>query len=76
MRPNTILMNFRLPITLKDDFEQICQTNNISMTTQLNLIIRSFVDEHTSVNDQPRSHDTETVTRKVQVIRKDWSHHR
>lgn len=49
MRPNTILMNFRLPISLKDDFDQICQIKNISMSTQLNLFIREFVGEEKDI---------------------------
>ena len=49
MRPNTILMNFRLPISLKDNFDQICQIKNISMSTQLNLFIRDFVDNEIDI---------------------------
>ena len=49
MRPNTILMNFRLPIALKDNFDQICQVKNISMSTQLNLLIREFVDNEIDI---------------------------
>jgi len=44
MRPNTILMNFRLPIPIKGSFDQICQVKNISMSTQLNLLIREFIN--------------------------------
>ncbi len=48
MRPNTALMNFRLPKTLKYDFEQICQVNNILMTTQLNLLISDHIKNNSS----------------------------
>lgn len=42
-------MNFRLPISLKDNFDQICQVKNISMSTQLNLFIREFVDNEIDI---------------------------
>ena len=44
----SILMNFRLPKTLKTDFQAICQQQHISMTARLNLMVRDFVDSETS----------------------------
>lgn len=59
MRPNTILMNFRLPTPLKDDFDQICQVKNISMSTQLNLFIQEFVKDEKDIT--PDTHLNEFI---------------
>jgi len=75
MRPNTTLMNFRLPITLKDDFELICQQNNISMTTQLNLLIKAYNDKSSPTITSTNKQCEQTTTRASRMIAKDWSHH-
>lgn len=43
MEPNTILMNFRLPNQLKSQFQSICQSQNVSMTSRLNILLLEFV---------------------------------
>lgn len=40
----SILMNFRIPTTLKANFQAICQQQHISMTARLNLMVREFVE--------------------------------
>lgn len=38
-----ILFNFRVPIYLKTSFEKSCSRRNVSMTSQLNILIHDFV---------------------------------
>ena len=42
---DTVLMNFRVPIHLKDTFDQICKFNHQSKTSVLLMLIRDFVEE-------------------------------
>lgn len=44
---DTTLMNFRIPVELKDQFNQICEYKNINMSYQLKLLIKSFIDKET-----------------------------
>lgn len=49
MKSNIILMNFKLPIDLKAQFKNCCESEYISMSTVLNLLIREYIDKfHTS----------------------------
>ena len=43
----TRLMNFRIPVDLKDQFNQICEYKNSKMSYQLKKLIRSFIDKET-----------------------------
>lgn len=43
----TRLMNFRIPVDLKDQFNQICEYKNTKMSYQLKLLIKSFIDKET-----------------------------
>lgn len=69
MRPNTILMNFRLPIPIKSSFEQICQVRNISMSTQLNLLIRKFIDAE---NDNVLEVQAKAVLHESEAPLENW----
>ncbi len=40
-----ILFNFRTPVQLKDAFEKSCSRKNVSMTSQLNILIHQFLIE-------------------------------
>ena len=42
---DTVLMNFRIPIHLKDAFDQVCKFNHQSKTSVLLMLIRDFVEE-------------------------------
>lgn len=52
-----ILFNFRTPVQLKDAFEKSCSRKNVSMTSQLNILIHQFLIEdqnqskHLNVNN-------------------------
>ncbi len=39
------LMNFRIPVDLKDQFNEICEYKNIKMSFQLKQLIRSFINK-------------------------------
>ena len=41
----TRLMNFRIPVDLKDQFNQICEYKNTKMSYQLKKLIKSFIDK-------------------------------
>lgn len=43
MDDSTTLLNFRLPATLKDTFEDTCKIRNVSMTSQLILLIEEHI---------------------------------
>lgn len=45
-----ILFNFRTPVELKEAFEKSCSSRNVSMTSQLNILIHHFL-----VEDQQKS---------------------
>jgi len=42
--PNDAPMYFRLPETLKEDFDHICRADRMTMTSTLNTFIRGFVE--------------------------------
>jgi len=42
---NTTLVNFRMPITLKETFDKVCQFKTTNKTTVLVDYIKSFIDE-------------------------------
>jgi hypothetical protein len=73
MRPNTTLMNFRLPIILKHEFKQRCQVNNISMSTQLNLLIQEF-NKHN--HPETLTNDENINTSSSRMIAENWDHHK
>lgn len=58
----TRLMNFRIPVELKDQFNQICEHKNINMSYQLKLLIKSFIDK-----------ETKKQVKKLQKTRNTWS---
>lgn len=37
--PESVLFNFRIPSRLKTSFEKACSRKNVSMTSQLNILI-------------------------------------
>ena len=42
---NTTLVNFRIPITLKETFDKVCQFKTTNKTTVLVDYIKSFIDD-------------------------------
>ena len=49
----TVLVNYRIPVSLKRDFEDACRRLNMPMTAQINLLIRQFVREQKREQQQP-----------------------
>jgi antitoxin component of RelBE/YafQ-DinJ toxin-antitoxin module len=41
--PN-VLVNFRIPVSLKNEFEEACKRLHMPMTAQANLLMREFVN--------------------------------
>lgn len=52
----SILFNFRIPVRLKERFERACNRKNVSMTSQLNILI----SDHISADQEQyeRVHET------------------
>jgi antitoxin component of RelBE/YafQ-DinJ toxin-antitoxin module len=40
-----VLLNFRIPATLKSTFDHMCKYRNVSMTSQLNILIREHINK-------------------------------
>ena len=50
---NTTLVNFRIPITLKETFDKVCQFKTTNKTTVLVDYIKSFIDdEYPNIENQ------------------------
>ena len=49
----TRLMNFRIPVDLKDQFNQICEYKNTKMSYQLKKLIKSFIDKESKKQIKP-----------------------
>jgi hypothetical protein len=41
--PESVLFNFRIPSRLKTSFEKTCSRKNVSMTSQLNILISEHI---------------------------------
>jgi hypothetical protein len=48
----SILFNFRIPMYLKESLEKSCTRRNVSMTSQLNILIHEFI-----VQDESKQHE-------------------
>ena len=49
----TRLMNFRISVDLKDQFNQVCEYKNTKMSYQLKKLIKSFIDKETKKQIKP-----------------------
>ena len=70
MSSSTVLVNYRIPISLKREFEAACRQLNMPMTAQINLLIREFIRDQKREQQQSSDHDeplnffsTEEITR-------------
>ena len=45
--PDLILMNFKLPSSLKQEFQHQCKTHKLFMTSVLNDLIRNYLNQKT-----------------------------
>lgn len=62
MNDQTILLNFRTPKLLKQQFEQFCNRRNISMTSRLNALMADYVrQEQESRRMDLEYHDERTL---------------
>ena len=50
--PN-VLVNFRIPVALKNEFEDACKRLHMPMTAQANLLIREFVNRQKHARNEP-----------------------
>ena len=48
--PHLILMNFKLPISLKQEFQYQCKTNKMFMTNVLINLIQNYLNQKTNQN--------------------------
>ena len=50
MSQKVMLVNYRIPVNLKNEFQEICQKTHIPMSTQVNILMREFVLSHKARN--------------------------
>jgi hypothetical protein len=55
MQQEVFLMNFRIPSPVKLQFEERCSALRTNMTAELNRMIRSFLQETKSNDEEPLS---------------------
>ena len=53
MSDSAMLVNFRIPTSLKNDFEDACRRLHMTMTAQVNLLMREFVHRQKKAQQQP-----------------------
>ena len=47
-----VLVNFRIPVALKNEFEDACKRLHMPMTAQANLLMREFVNCQKQARDE------------------------
>ena len=45
MNTEVVLVNYRIPVPLKEKFEAECRQLHMPMTSQINILIRKFLDK-------------------------------
>lgn len=53
MTYENVLVNFRIPVALKNEFEDACKRLHMPMTAQANLLMREFVHRQKKSRQQP-----------------------
>ena len=48
-----VLVNFRVPVPLKEEFEDSCRRLHMPMTAQVNLLMREFVHRQKKSRQHP-----------------------
>ena len=48
-----VLVNFRVPVPLKEEFEDSCRRLHMPMTAQVNLLMREFVHHQKKARQLP-----------------------
>ena len=55
MKYPNVLVNFRVPVPLKCEFEDACKRLHMPMTAQVNLLMREFVHRQKRAQQNPAS---------------------
>ena len=53
MTYQNVLVNFRIPVSLKNEFEDACKRLHMPMTAQANLLMREFVHRQKRAKQNP-----------------------
>jgi len=53
MTYENVLVNFRIPVALKNEFEDACKRLHMPMTAQANLLMREFVNRQKKARHEP-----------------------
>lgn len=53
MTYENVLVNFRIPVALKNEFEDACKRLHMPMTAQANLLMREFVNRQKLARNEP-----------------------
>ena len=57
MNTEVVLVNYRIPVPLKEQFEAACKQMHMPMTSQINVLIREFVNRQRQARDEPNDLD-------------------
>ena len=57
MTYENVLVNFRIPVALKNEFEDACKRLHMPMTAQANLLMREFVNRQKQARKEPSELD-------------------
>ena len=53
MNTEVVLVNYRIPVPLKEQFEEECRQLHMPMTSQINLLIREFLYRQKQARHEP-----------------------
>jgi len=53
MNTEVVLVNYRIPVLLKEQFEDACKQLHMPMTSQINLLIREFLYRQKQAQKDP-----------------------
>ena len=53
MNTEVVLVNYRIPVPLKNQFEAECRRLHMTMTSQINILMREFVHRQKRAQQDP-----------------------
>ena len=53
MNTEVVLVNYRIPVPLKEQFEAECRQLHMPITSQINLLMREFVNRQKQARHEP-----------------------
>ena len=53
MNTEVVIVNYRIPVPLKEQFESECRQLHMPMTSQINLLIREFLYRQKQARHEP-----------------------